>query len=107
MSEQLNQTQTDCITTEQLKLLLESNQPLTIIDVRTAEEYEALHIPGAKNIPEPLLAEASKEFTHDPLYITVCGKGGGRSALAAELLRNANLNAAALCGGTIAWFENT
>ncbi|MDP2342700.1 MAG: rhodanese-like domain-containing protein [Deltaproteobacteria bacterium] len=38
--------------------------------------------------------------------VTVCGKGGGRSDRAAQLLRERGfVDVAALCGGTAAWLE--
>src|SRR5258707_12673321 len=86
------------ITPEQAKELLDSNQGYIYLDVRTVPEFEAGHVPGAKNVPvvEPdasgrmqlnprfvEIVEAS--FGKDMKCITGCQKGG-RSIKAAELL---------------------
>jgi hypothetical protein len=39
------------ITPEQTKVLLDSNQHYIYLDVRTVSEFEARHVPGAKNVP--------------------------------------------------------
>jgi rhodanese-related sulfurtransferase len=41
----------------------------------------------------------------DKLYITACGKGGGRSIKASEILKLNKYNALWLCGGTLGWIE--
>lgn len=86
------------ITPEQAKELLDWNQDYIYLDVRTVPEFEARHVPGAKNVPvvEPdasgrmqlnprfvEIVEAS--FGKDVKCITGCQKGG-RSIKAAELL---------------------
>ena len=48
----------------------------------------------------------SKELTIDSIIITVCGKGGGRSAEDAVLLKKSGFSKANyLCGGTFGWFD--
>lgn len=95
-----------CITTEDLKALIQFNTDgVLIVDVRNADEYTTQHIEGALNIPltelERRVTELSKEIT----IVTVCGKGGGRSAQAAELLHQAGfLKALFLCDGTLGWY---
>jgi|APLak6261679142_1056127.scaffolds.fasta_scaffold00387_6 MFS family permease len=74
-----------------------------VIDVRTPAEFEAGHIQGAINIPVDELPARAKEFLARGTVITACGKGGGRSDLAAEHLRAAGVPARPLCGGTLAW----
>jgi rhodanese-related sulfurtransferase len=99
MQEQILQ---ECFALEDLQQLLkESSEQLTIIDVRSPEEYVEKHIPAAINIPLSDLEAHSKDFSKDSIIITVCGKGGGRSAQAAELLKQLGYtNANYLCGGT-------
>ena len=89
------------ITPEQAKELLDSNAGHIYLDVRTVPEFEAGHVPGAKNVPvvepdpfgrmqmnprfvEIMEANFGKEFE----CITGCQKGG-RSLKAAELLLQA------------------
>src|SRR5712692_3190159 len=89
------------IAPEQAKELLDSNQGYIYLDVRTVPEFEAGHVPGAKNVPvvEP---EASGRMQLNPRFveiveanfgknvkcITGCQKGG-RSLKAADFLLSA------------------
>ncbi|WP_347341869.1 rhodanese-like domain-containing protein [Microvenator marinus] len=79
-----------------------------VIDVRDPEEFESGHIEGAINIPVDQLQERIMEVQYHGLVVTACGKGGGRSERAAQLLRDAGfIDSKALCGGTNAWFDYT
>ena len=86
------------ITPEQAKELLDSNQGYMYLDVWTVPEFEAGHVPGAKNLPvmepdasgrmqlNPRFVEiVEANFGKDVKCITGCQKGG-RSIKAAELL---------------------
>lgn len=98
----------ECFSLADLKQLLKepSGGPLTIIDVRSPDEYAEKHIPGAINIPLGELENRSNELSKDIALITACGKGGGRSAQAAALLQQMGFtNAKYLCGGTFGWYE--
>ena len=89
------------ITPEQAKELLDSNAGHIYLDVRTVPEFEAGHVPGAKNVPvvepdpfgrmqmNPRFAEIMEaNFGKEVECITGCQKGG-RSMKAAELLLQA------------------
>ena len=89
------------------QLLKQSPDQLTIIDVRNPEEYADKHIPDAINIPLDELASRLNELSKQSLIITACGKGGGRSAQAAEHLQQIGFtNATFLCGGTFGWYDD-
>lgn len=99
-----------CFAIEDLKQQLnQTPDQLTIIDVRSPEEYAEKHIPGAINIPLNELKNRSKDISNEAIVITACGKGGGRSARggAALLKQMGFCKANYLCGGTFGWFENT
>lgn len=82
-----------------------NNAKLKLIDIRSTDEYNKMHIPAAENIPVELLADASALFTKDDLIVCVCNKGHERSQSAAELLVNAGFeNTYYLEGGTVGWF---
>jgi rhodanese-related sulfurtransferase len=88
------------------QLILQSPELLTIIDVRNPEEYAERHIPVAINIPLDELESRSNELPRQSVIVTVCGKGGGRSAQAAEVLQRMGFsNANFLCSGTFGWYE--
>jgi rhodanese-related sulfurtransferase len=104
MQEQILQP---CLAATELKNLLHSTSGnVTIIDVRNPDEYAAMHIPEAINIPLVELNSRIKEITPKEMIITVCAKGGGRSAEAAHFLDlNGFKGATYLCGGTLGWYE--
>lgn len=66
---------------------MEALEEYVLLDVRTAEEYEAGHIQGALLIPEQELAAKAPEMLPDletPIFV-YC-RSGRRSALAAQAL---------------------
>lgn len=89
----------------ELKLLLASNSEIQIIDVRSKEEYEENHIPAAINVPIDILKKTAQLFDPAKTYVTVCGKGGGRSTDSAFFLNDLGFDAFWLIGGTFAWLE--
>ncbi len=82
------------------------NQGKTLVlDVRSAEEFAAGHLPNAKNIPLPELAERVKELekSKSNVVITVCASGV-RSASATAVLGKAGFTQVfSLEGGVDAW----
>jgi rhodanese-related sulfurtransferase len=69
------------------KKILDSGKDLVLLDVRTAEEYDAAHIPGSVNIPRGLIEWVTPrqiEDTDTPIY-TYC-RTGARSAFVAQRL---------------------
>jgi rhodanese-related sulfurtransferase len=75
-----------------------------VVDVRSPEEYASGHLPQAINIPIERLAEQARAWSKRQRIVTVCAKGGGRSAQAAQLLRDVGFGRTWwLCGGTLGW----
>jgi len=90
------------------QVIKQSPEQVTIIDVRSPEKYAEMHIPGAVNIPLTELEKHLNELSIQAVIITACGKGGGRSAEAAAILRDKGFSHANfLCGGTFGFFEAT
>lgn len=78
----------NCIAFEELQQLIQTpKKHVKIIDARSREEYDELHIPGAINIAILEIELANKLFDKNDFVITACGKGGGRSAQEAERLQ--------------------
>lgn len=78
-----------------------------LLDVRTIEEFEEAHIPGAVNIPLDELEDRAAEVPADKPIIVVC-RTGRRSIFGAEILRYAgfkNIDIYNLEGGTVAWAQ--
>jgi MFS family permease/rhodanese-related sulfurtransferase len=93
----------ECIEVEEVKQALHKKKNIQIIDVRNREEFNQAHIPNALNISLQDLKEYVSKFDCNVKYVTACGKGGGRSAEGAKLLKEYGLNAMWLCGGTNKW----
>lgn len=92
--------------TDLQQLIKQSPDQVIIIDVRNPEEYAANHISGAINILLGELESRSNELPKQALIITACSKGGGRSAEAAEKLKQQGFTEAIfLCGGTFGWYD--
>lgn len=84
--------------------MLDTEQPVALVDVRSPEDYAAGHLPGARNVPLPDIEAAPTSLPPSRPIVTLCGKGGGRSAAAAALLEAAGaVDVASLAGGTGAW----
>ena len=73
-----------------------------LVDVREAEEWEAGHIEGARNIPEGDLPQRVDELDRSRPVVTVC-RAGTRSDEAAQWLRGQGFDAQSLDGGMLAW----
>lgn len=64
---------------------LYQNEQLSLVDVREVEEFEALHLEGARNFPLSQLADTYKQLDKEQLYYVIC-KSGMRSARACQFL---------------------
>lgn len=73
-----------------------------VLDVRTAEEYTAGHIPGAVLIPHDQLAARLGELDRERPIVVYC-RTGRRSTIAEELLRGGGYDVRQLQGSWQAW----
>lgn len=75
-----------------------------IVDVRELHEFEAGHLPGARQIEfDEISAEAGSLDRGAPL-VFVC-RGGTRSGMVAEAFRTGGFDAYHLDGGLLAWMD--
>lgn len=91
------------ISPEETKQLLDSDPEYIYLDVRTVQEFDSGHVPGAKNIPlmEPAMGRmhlnsqfvemVEGNFGKQAKLIVGC-QVGGRSLKAAEMLQNAGFS---------------
>lgn len=75
-----------------------------VVDVRTAKEHAAGHIEGAAHLPLERLNEEIDELDRSQPVVVYC-RGGNRSEVAAEALRNSGWHAHSIDGGLLAWDE--
>lgn len=94
-----------CISQVEARKWLHQAQPALLLDVREKEEYDRSHIPQATLLGLAPLETQLTSLSKKQTIITVCGKGGGRSAEAANRLRALGYQAYWLCGGTVEWLE--
>ena len=60
-------------------------ESLSILDVREVEEFETLHLEGARNLPLSQLADTYEQLDKTQPYYVIC-KSGIRSARACQFL---------------------
>ena len=94
------------VTVDELKALLDQHAPITLIDVREADEHQAGTLPGARFIPRGFLEMRIEDAaTRDQPIILYCA-GGGRSALAARSLQELGYgDVRSLAGGYNRWHD--
>ena len=69
-----------------------------VIDLRSKEEFEEVHVEGARNVPYEELDMFRKYLPKDKLYIFYCDRGSSSLMAAKELSRD-GYRAATLIGG--------
>lgn len=83
---------------------LYQNSSLSVLDVREVEEFEMLHLEGARNLPLSQLADTYDQLDKDLLHYVIC-KSGMRSARACQFLAEQGYDVINVQGGMTA-FEN-
>ena len=92
------------ITAEKAKEIMDCEEGYIILDVRTQEEYNEGHIPGAIVIPHEEIADKAEEVLtdKDQLILVYC-RSGRRSKLAVEALAELGYTNIKEFGGIIDW----
>ena len=92
------------ITAEEAKQIMDSEEGYIILDVRTQEEYDQGHIPGAIVISHEEIKEKAEEVLpdKDQLILVYC-RSGRRSKIAAEALAALGYTNIKEFGGIIDW----
>jgi rhodanese-related sulfurtransferase len=111
----VNQAKTRILEIDRARLLQLQAAGVPIVDVREPAEFQAGHIEGAVNIPRGVLefeidghpavnCRTDPALAHRDAPIVVYCRSGGRSALAADALRQLGfVEALSLAGGYAAW----
>lgn len=92
------------ITAEEAKQFMDTEEGYIILDVRTQEEYDEGHIPGAIVISHEEIAEKAEDVLtdKDQLILVYC-RSGRRSKIAAEALAELGYTNIKEFGGIIDW----
>lgn len=89
---------------EAISKKLSANEPVILLDVRSASERQARLIKGSIHIPLPeLTARLAELEKHKDREIVCYCATGARSAGAAHLLKQRGFRSANLAGGISAW----
>ena len=91
------------LTAEEAKHRMDENSDAIVLDVRTQEEFDQGHIPGAICLPnEFIAADMPFPFAKDTELLLYC-RSGHRSAEAAEKLRDLGFSNVFDFGGILDW----
>ena len=92
------------ITAEEAKQIMDTEEDYIILDVRTQEEYDQGHIPGAILIPDTEVEVTAEDVLtdKDQLILVYC-RSGRRSKLASEILVELGYTNIKEFGGIIDW----
>lgn len=92
------------ITAEEAKKIMDVETDYVILDVRTQEEYDQGHIPGAVLIPDyEIEAKAEEVLTDKDQQILVYCRSGRRSKNAAQILVELGYTNIKEFGGILDW----
>ncbi len=98
------------ITVNELKNLRSAGPSLTLIDVRTPAEFEAVHVPGARSLPldtldcAGILAGREKAGETSPIHI-LCHSGVRAKKAAGKFAAVGFNDCVVIEGGTQAWAD--
>ncbi len=91
------------VTAAQLQTMMADGGPLTLVDVRSAGEYAAGHIPGSINVPSGgLTAWAATQGPHTRI-VCICWAGVRSRAAADQLVALGFARVYNLLGGVSNW----
>ena len=83
--------------------MMTGGEKVTVIDVRSADEFNGGHVPQARLIPLPVLGKRLKETPKDRPVVVTCASGM-RSRMASEqLMEQGYENVYNMKGGMMAW----
>ena len=96
------------ITPETAKQIMDTSKDYVILDVRTQEEFDQAHIPGAILIPnDQISAEAERVLMDKNQLILVYCRSGNRSKTASRILAELGYTNVMEFGGINNWAYGT
>jgi rhodanese-related sulfurtransferase len=92
------------LTAAELAELQRMERGITLVDVRSPAEFEAIHIPGSYNVPLEQVAEHRIEFSSVGGPVVLVCRSGMRARQAEAILADVNIpRLHVLDGGVTAW----
>ncbi|NDL67080.1 rhodanese-like domain-containing protein [Clostridiales bacterium F-3ap] len=92
------------ITPEEAKTVMDGQEPFVLVDVRTKEEYDGGHIPGALLLPDADIERLAPDMLPDKeAKILLYCRSGRRSELAARKLLEMGYTQVLDFGGILDW----
>ena len=89
-----------------LKWLIDSRQPVVVVDLRTAQEFKAGHLPGAISVPMTELDRRFGEIPTSPMVVLYCRCSAEEPATAYAFLETRGyLNHVVLQDGLDGWLR--
>ena len=108
MSDQADNEQVDSpppeMTGAELRDRLERGDDVQLVDVRADHEWDAGRIGGATHIELNEVADRAEELDRSRPVVLYC-RGGTRSEMARDALRDAGFDAHKLTGGIVDWAD--
>ena len=95
------------ITIKELKQMLDNNEDIILVDVRTEGEYMQGHLKGAINIPHYEIEDRYKEITLDKnkKIVAICSLGARSTIAAKKLVALGYKNVYNVMGGMEQWMK--
>jgi rhodanese-related sulfurtransferase len=91
---------------DELAVLLDADQDVQIVDIRSPAAFERGHIPDSDNVPLPRVPQRAPEYADADRVVTVCPHGKSSIKAARLLLSHEGISSddvASLAGGLTAW----
>ncbi|ADJ16037.1 rhodanese-like domain-containing protein [Halalkalicoccus jeotgali] len=95
----------DEISPEELDTLLEADEEVRIVDIRSPAAFDRGAIPGSENVPFRTLPQEIERFAGDERVVTVCphGKASLQAVRIIDSYEGATGTVRSLAGGLEAW----
>jgi len=91
------------VTARELGTWIDEGRPLTLVDVRTPDQYGKGHVPGCVNIPDSAPQHFVKRIPRDEITVLVCANGTQSDRIARTLDYCDYSKVVFLDGGLTAW----
>jgi rhodanese-related sulfurtransferase len=93
----------DSISPDEAMRLMENQEGVLLLDVRTPQEYSSMHIPRSVNVPLDQINRIDQLVQNKDTTIIVYCLSGARASSAARFLRNMGYTDVSNLGGISAW----